>query len=341
MDRAPKRSGKKSSERRMGYVGWVSRKRNPPFFRPAKYHHPAVHPDMAFKSANREYDLHCNFTALKPPSSPAHNYVYNEVDLQTEYQAPEIGLSSHETLSSYNLDLVKGGKSYRVLSDHLGSPWLVVDISDGSVAQRMDYDTFGNVIEDSNPGFQPFGFAGGVYDLDTKLTRFGARDYDAEMGRWTAKDPILFAGGDTNLFGYVLGDPVNGIDPNGLCKKDCLQEALNSYSMEESLNTIIGFGAGSALIGGSAQVLNKTAKKPRGGAAGGGPSSDYTSYTREWLDKKDQGKPRNERKGTGRAIGRIPIHKVAGGVGIIVAGIAAWTLHAKALAIYMACLSMQ
>jgi uncharacterized protein RhaS with RHS repeats len=42
-------------------------------------------------------------TALKPPSRKEHNYVYNEVDLQTEYQAPEIGLSSHETLSSYNL----------------------------------------------------------------------------------------------------------------------------------------------------------------------------------------------------------------------------------------------
>ncbi len=112
--------------------------------------------------------------------------------------------------------MLKDGKTYRILSDHLGSPRLVIDISDGSVVQRMDYDTFGNVIEDSNPGFQPFGFAGGIYDLDTKLTRFGARDYDAETGRWTVKDPILFAGGDTNLFGYVLGDPVNGIDPFGL-----------------------------------------------------------------------------------------------------------------------------
>jgi uncharacterized protein RhaS with RHS repeats len=48
------------------------------------------------------------------------------------------------------------------------------------------------------------------------LTRFGARDYDAQTGRWTAKDPILFDGGDTNLFGYVLGDPVNLVDLDGL-----------------------------------------------------------------------------------------------------------------------------
>ena len=45
------------------------------------------------------------------------------------------------------------------------------------IAQRMDYDEFGNVITDTHPGFQPFGFAGGLYDLHTRLTRFGARDY--------------------------------------------------------------------------------------------------------------------------------------------------------------------
>ena len=47
-----------------------------------------------------------------------------------------------------------------------------------------------------------------------ELVHFGARDYDAETGRWTAKDPILFAGGDTNLYGYVLNDPVNRMDPS-------------------------------------------------------------------------------------------------------------------------------
>jgi RHS repeat-associated protein len=80
----------------------------------------------------------------------------------------------------------------------------------------MDFDEFGNVIVDTNPGFQPFGFAGGLYDPHTRLTRFGARDYDAETGRWTAKDPIRFAGGNTNLYGYVLNDPVNDTDPTGL-----------------------------------------------------------------------------------------------------------------------------
>jgi RHS repeat-associated protein len=72
------------------------------------------------------------------------------------------------------------------------------------------------MIPYSNPGFQPFGFAGGVYDQQTKLVRFGARDYDAEIGQWTAKDPILFEGGEANLFGYVENDPINWTDPQGL-----------------------------------------------------------------------------------------------------------------------------
>ncbi len=112
--------------------------------------------------------------------------------------------------------MIAGGVTYRIFSDHLGSPRLVVNASTGVIAQRMDYDEFGNVINDTDPGFQPFGFAGGLYDADTKLVHFGAREYDASAGRWTAKDPIRFDGGDTNLYGYVLNDPINMVDPSGL-----------------------------------------------------------------------------------------------------------------------------
>ena len=84
------------------------------------------------------------------------------------------------------------------------------------LVKEITYDTYGNIINDSNPSFKiPFGFAGGLYDSDTKLTRFGYRDYDAYTGKWTAKDPIGFSGGDSNLYGYVLGDPVNLVDPTG------------------------------------------------------------------------------------------------------------------------------
>ena len=91
--------------------------------------------------------------------------------------------------------MLKGGQTYRIIADHLGCVLRVVDITTGAIAQRMSYDEYGNVVEDTNPGFQSFGYAGGLYDRDTGLVRFGARDYDALTGRWTAKDPIGFAGG--------------------------------------------------------------------------------------------------------------------------------------------------
>ena len=110
--------------------------------------------------------------------------------------------------------MLREGTEYKLVTDAIGSVRLVVDAATGEVAQRIDYDEFGNVSTDTNPGFQPFGFAGGLYDADTGLVRFGARDYDPMVGRWTAKDPSLFIDG-TNLYSYSHQDPVNLIDVTG------------------------------------------------------------------------------------------------------------------------------
>ena len=45
--------------------------------------------------------------------------------------------------------------------------------------------------------------------------RFGAREYDARVGRWVSRDPALFGGGDSNLYRYCGGEPVNFIDVDG------------------------------------------------------------------------------------------------------------------------------
>jgi RHS repeat-associated protein len=85
--------------------------------------------------------------------------------------------------------------------------WCAAGLLVGIVVRQWLYAGALRIV--AEPGFQPFGFAGGLYNLDTKLVRFGARDYDAETGRWTAKDPLLFTGGLTNLYGYVFNDPIN------------------------------------------------------------------------------------------------------------------------------------
>jgi len=71
------------------------------------------------------------------------------------------------------------------------------------------------VQSDSNPGWQPFGFAGGLQDQDTGLVRFGARDYDPEEGRWSTADRLGNAGG-LNRFIYTSDNPLNLVDPTGL-----------------------------------------------------------------------------------------------------------------------------
>ena len=60
--------------------------------------------------------------------------------------------------------MTKGTSTYRLLKDHLGSVRLIVNVATGAIAQQIDYDPWGKVLSDSQPGFQPFGFAGGLYD---------------------------------------------------------------------------------------------------------------------------------------------------------------------------------
>ena len=116
-------------------------------------------------------------------------------------------------------------EAYRIFSDHLGSVRLVVKVSDRAIVQRMRYDEYRQVLEDTNPGFQPFGYAGELYDPDSGLVRFGARDYDAETGRWLAKDPIGFGGG-ANFYQYALSDPVSFLDITG-------NSVIASYSQSD------------------------------------------------------------------------------------------------------------
>jgi uncharacterized protein RhaS with RHS repeats len=68
---------------------------------------------------------------------------------------------------------------------------------------------------------------------------YGFRDYDPDVGRWTAKDPIGFLGGDVDLYGYCLSDPVNLIDRFGL---------INIKAVITGSAAILA-GAGSVIVG--------------------------------------------------------------------------------------------
>jgi len=141
--------------------------------------------------------------------------------------------------------MTSGGAVYYLAYDQVGSLKVVTDAA-GTVVKRVDYDSFGNILNGSNSTFTvPFGFAGGLHDRDTGLVRFGARDYDSATGKWTAKDPIDFVGGDLNLLSYVGQDPVNWVDPLGL-KIDWGNQVLSNLRLQANLvrlnQTIINLG---------------------------------------------------------------------------------------------------
>ena len=141
------------------------------------------------------------------------------------------------------ISMTQGSSKYYLHYDQVGSLRAVSD-SSHNIIKEIIYDSFGNILSDSNESiYIPFGFAGGHYDKDTGLNRFGHRDYDSYAGKWTAKDPINFSGGDTNLYGYVLNDPVNGFDHIGL------------WTFGISFN--IGYGAGLGGIHGINFVIDE------------------------------------------------------------------------------------
>ena len=150
------------------------------------------------------------------------------------------------------VSMTSSGSTYYLTYDQVGSLRVVADTF-GNVVKRIDYDSFGNIINDSNSTFAvPFGFAGGLHDRDTGLVRFGFRDYDSDVGRWTAKDPILFAGGDTDLYGYVRNDPINLIDQHGLIIGSILSKGIGKIvgqtAQEAALSGKIADAAISAVL---------------------------------------------------------------------------------------------
>lgn len=110
----------------------------------------------------------------------------------------------------------ENGRNIVLASDSRGSAWMSYDAETGEILHSRDFDSFGNIIEESGTAPHIFGFAGGIYFPESGFTRFGIRDYDASTGRWTAPDPMHIGLSDFNLYAYCTNDPVNHTDPSGL-----------------------------------------------------------------------------------------------------------------------------
>ena len=101
------------------------------------------------------------------------------------------------------------------LSDHLGAVRDLADVA-GEVMDHLAYESFGNVLAESNPAAgDRFRFTGREFDAATGQYYYRARYYDGRIGRFTSEAPLGLAAGDKNLYRYVLNRPTAATDPSG------------------------------------------------------------------------------------------------------------------------------
>ncbi|MBU1192528.1 MAG: RHS domain-containing protein [Gammaproteobacteria bacterium] len=116
--------------------------------------------------------------------------------------------------------VVANGKLYYVHVDHLGTPKVLTDEA-GTKVWSATHDPFGlaTVNEDPDENGQAVTFnlryAGQYADQEAGLHQNYFRTYDPSTGRYLESDPIGLITG-TNLYSFVLNNPVRYSDPYGL-----------------------------------------------------------------------------------------------------------------------------
>lgn len=105
--------------------------------------------------------------------------------------------------------------SFSFLTDNLGSTLALSDVN-GSLTTSYTYNPFGGTTFAGLSSTNPYQFTGREND-GNGIYYYRARYYNSILGRFISEDPAGFAGGDTNLYAYVLDSPTNYTDPSGKC----------------------------------------------------------------------------------------------------------------------------
>ncbi len=138
------------------------------------------------------------------------------------------------------------GEVLWMLADHLGTVRDLAD-DDGSILNHLKYDSYGNLIDQSNAAFATrYGFAGREFDRDANLYYFRSRFYDASLGRFINEDPIGLRNGESSLYVYAGSSPISAVDPLGTCRIEIFFQKLDRPTgLSNTLNKVSNlFGQG-------------------------------------------------------------------------------------------------
>jgi len=144
-------------------------------------------------------------------------YLYEGLTLVAETNAIGNTLATYHYGQRRQLAETRNTTNSFYLADALGTNVAITN-QDGSIQNRMDYDVWGNLNQETASSDSPFGFTGYIKDEDTDLYYANARYYDSFTGRFLREDSL---NGDVNtppslhryLYGYA--NPTSWIDPTG------------------------------------------------------------------------------------------------------------------------------
>jgi RHS repeat-associated protein len=122
-----------------------------------------------------------------------------------------------------------GTKTY-THQDAQGSVVAVTDAT-GKLTSRYAYGPYG----ESSTLTGVARYTGRRIDPETGLYYYRARMYSPALGRFLQQDPIGTSGG-VNLYAYVGNDPINLVDPSGLCAEVYAKSAFASFTFNSNIN---------------------------------------------------------------------------------------------------------
>ena len=110
----------------------------------------------------------------------------------------------------------ESGKTIYVFTDHLGSIRMVMDEGTREIIWASDYTAYGEYVSaGAYRDIEHYGFTGKEHDSESGLLYYGARYYDAELGRFLQVDPMSRKYPSLSAYVYCADNPLAYTDPDG------------------------------------------------------------------------------------------------------------------------------